>query len=51
MSAAKQKFASAEGEIVRPNRSKARCDPSLPNDFNRQWPETACIATLSQQIA
>ena len=30
---------------------KGQRDLSLRNDFNRQWPETAGIATLSQQMA
>jgi hypothetical protein len=30
---------------------KGQRDLSLGNDFNRQWLETARIATLSQQIA
>jgi hypothetical protein len=30
---------------------KGQRDLSFRNDFNQQWPETARIATLSQQMA
>jgi hypothetical protein len=49
---AKQKIAAATGETSRtPDPFKGQRDLSLRNDFNRQWPETAGIATLSQQMA